>query len=156
MLQLEETLHNVCVFSPGGMFWTWYCSEVILISNEMRRATAICSTVDDNVLIAELINEHIENTGIILPFLASSRWKVPRLGRKVGSPGQLQCGLCCLWRGTASTLLGNWIQSKTCLSPAAVCDLWLRHHERLLINDAFWTNLNMIVLPERSCKTYLA
>ena len=121
-----------------------------------ERTIAICSTVDDNVLIAELINEHIESTGIILPFLASSRWKVPRLGRKVGSPGQPQCGLRCLWWGTALTLLGNWIQSKTCLNPAAVCDLWLMHHELLLRNDAFWTNLNMIVLPEQSCKTYLA
>lgn len=96
MVQSEETVCSARVCGPGGMFQTPCCSKAILISKETRRALGICSIVDDSVLIAELINEHTENTSIVYPLLASSRWREPGSGRKDGSPGKPQCGLCCL------------------------------------------------------------
>lgn len=75
-------------------------SRVILISKEMRRTMNICSVIDDNVSVAELVNERTEkNTGIICLFLqhADERWalgEVPEWGQKAGSPGQFTGGLC--------------------------------------------------------------
>lgn len=63
-----------------------------MISKEIRRALGICSIVDDSVLIAELINEHTENTGIVSPLLAHPDERSQGQGGRTGLPGSSSAG----------------------------------------------------------------
>lgn len=121
MVQSEETVHSARVCGPGGMFQTPCCSKAILISKETRRALGICSIVDDSVLIAELINEHTENTSIVSPLLASSRWREPGQGGRTGLPGSPSAGsVVCV--GPCADLAGKLNTEEDVPQPS--CCLW--------------------------------
>lgn len=156
MLKLEKTLRHEFVFSPDCMFWTCYCyQDLSWCQRKQEGSGTICTVVDDDVLIAELVNERTEkNTGILCLLWRHPWGQVASLRQKAASPDSSVMGSILLL-GIALTLRGNWIPSKTCLKADAVCDMCPRHipSNKWCLSD---DSKHQSVLPEQSRKIYLA